>query len=93
MDVRYDFFGQELQVGDTVIWGTTTGQPRGFDFGVICRFTPKMIEVQYFGRTGSAWDKVEQKWLFDQPMTSKVYPDQLCKVDPELVTMKLLKGK
>jgi hypothetical protein len=81
-DIRCDFFGQELAVGDTVIWGTAIGYGRGFEFGTISRFTPKKIEVV---------TPIKKHWD-GKPWSASCYPEQLCKVDPELVTMKLLKG-
>jgi hypothetical protein len=78
-DIRYDFFGQELAVGDTVIWGTTMGEGRGFEFGTVKVFTPKKVTVTRANK---------DRWSND----CSCYANQLCKVDPELITMKLLKG-
>jgi hypothetical protein len=77
-DIRYDFFGQELAIGDTVIWGTTMGEGRGFEFGTVDKFTPKKVTVK----------KAKQSYYNE----ASCYANQLCKVDPELITMKLLKG-
>lgn len=81
METRLDFFGQEINIGDTVIFGTTMGQGRGFEFGVVSKFTPKKIAVNC----------PAQKWRQGSTTTS-CYAEQLCKVDPELVTLKILKG-
>lgn len=78
---RYDYFHQELNVGDSVIYGTTSEQPRGFDYGVIIRFTPKLVEVRC--------DSNPYRFYQDNRI-HKVKADQLCKVDPELLTFKNL---
>lgn len=90
-----DFFGQELQVGDTVIYGTTSSQPRGFNAGIIIRFTTKKVEVENPLKKTGRWIKGHSHehggyWEKNLPEISQCYPEQLCKIDPGLLTIKLL---
>ena len=91
---RYDYFGQELEVGDSVIYGTTMSEGRGFNIGTVIKFTPKKVFVENPLKKGRLWVKDKSKeygghWVAG-PEQSQCYPEQLCKVDPGLFTIKLL---
>lgn len=93
-----DYFGQELQLGDVVILGTTMDQGRGFNIGTISKFNPKTIIVDDALKKSMRWvyDKtLEAKgsWDLNYPKQYTVKSHQLLKVDPELLTLALLKGK
>lgn len=92
-DIRYDFFGQEIQVGDTVIWGTSTNEGRGFNYGVVSEFKPKMVLVSHVNKKGMKWNRQTESYDFDCMVQNLCYAKQLCKIDSELVTLKLMQGK
>lgn len=92
-----DYFGQELDVGDTVIWGTVTGEARGFNCGTVVKFNPKKIVVADALKKHWRGTWVKDKtyagggyWDSNLPQLYQCYPEQLCKVAPELLTIKLL---
>lgn len=88
--MRTDYFGQELNIDDTVVWSNKSTEARGFNFGTIVKFHPKMIEVLHATKKTARWNPAPRNWTFDCPTYVKLYPEQILKVDPELVTLKLL---
>ena len=92
-----DYFGQELNIGDSVIYGTTTNEGRGFNIGIVVKFTPKKVTVEDPMKKGMRWVRDPSQvsggfYAANQPILSQCYPEQLCKVDPELLTIKILKN-
>jgi hypothetical protein len=82
MTLQYlDFFGQELNIGDAVIYGTTMSQGRGFNLGEVIKFTPKKVTVRNI---------LEPSWN-GEPVENSVYPQELLKAEQEQVTLFLLK--
>lgn len=82
MDKRYDYFGQELNQFDAVVTGTSIDRGRGFICGTITAFTLKKIKVKDL--LNKTWNGEDRVYLCDET--------QLIKIDPELVTLKILKG-
>ncbi len=76
---RKDLFGQELNIDDIVIYGTSTGTARGFEWGKIVKYTPKKIVVKKCGKKLS-WGN-----------QSQLYPEQVVKIDPEMALLKVLR--
>lgn len=77
MSERLDFFGRPINIGDYVIKGTSIKQAVGFDLCIVERMTPKQIISKRLGGNYRS--------------EFRSYPEQLIVVDPDLVTMKLLK--
>lgn len=71
-----DFLNQPLEIGDFVVYGTTTGTGRGLYYGEIVKFTPKMVRVKSYGRVWKG--------------TELMYPNDIVKVDAQLVTLKIM---
>lgn len=81
METKRDYFGQELDIGDYVITSKSMSS-RGFHLGVIERITDKKIHCR---EVVSRYAKYP-----DDLSNFQCYPEQAVKMDPEMVTLKIL---
>lgn len=45
--MKKDYFGNELNIGDTVAFVPPYGESKSFNTGVIIEFTKKMVRIEY----------------------------------------------
>ena len=80
-DEKFDFLGNSLSVGDTVLYtvGNTLTNHDVFDYGVVERFTEKAVIIT---RANIKREKYKER---------RLYSHQVIKVDPGHYTMHILK--
>lgn len=86
MTDKTDFMGQEIEVGDAVIYSLAS-YGRGLLIGQIAKFNPKMVSVKRIYPHGHT------HWQTGKDKPDNVYNTDLCKVDENYVTLLLLKKK
>ena len=78
--VHHDYFGRELAVDDCVVFSTQNL----FQVGRVIKITPKQVSVLGYDYARKSWRTGESKGTFK-------YGHEVLKVDPQEVTMYLLK--
>lgn len=69
MSTRKDFLGQDLEIGNFVVYGTTMNKSRGMVLAKVVKFTPKMVCCER---------EINKK-------VDKVYETDMMKVDDKVV--------
>jgi hypothetical protein len=82
--MNLDFLGQELNVGDVVVYGTAMSQGRGLNIGSIVKFTPKLVEVSQIIPKFSSWRASS---------SVRCYAKDIMKIDTAFATVAILRGE